>query len=245
VRVLILDDETSGRRDLRKLLEHEPDIEAIDEARDVAAAIGLTETSKPDVAFLDVRLRGETSFDYVGRLSGQEPRLVFITGYDEYAVRAFECNALDYLLKPIEPARLAETLNRIRLDVRLRRDAAGPDDAVFLRFEQTARLVPWSEISHIESRGNYTQVFTQDEASIMILRPLKEWAELVPPKMFVRTHRTTMVRIQAIRSVDFASNRQRCLVLESGASVPVSRFYWPEVKAALVAWHPTADSCLR
>lgn len=244
MKALILDDEAGGREDLRQLLAAHDDVEVVAEAEDVDAALKMTRERRPDVAFLDVRLRGETAFDYVGQLGEEKPRIVFVTAYDTYAVRGFECNALDFLLKPVLAMRLSETLDRIRNHVALQRTAPNSGDSVFLRFGQTAVLVPWREITHISSRGNYTEVYRTDRSCALILRPLKDWFILFPPDMFVRAHRTVIVRIKSIRKVDFSLDRQRILTLETGDTVPVGRSCWAEVKAALIKWHPEAGHCL-
>ena len=243
MKALMLDDEVAGREDLRKLLSQHKDVDVVAEAADVATALKLTEKLQPDLAFLDVRLRGETAFDYVGQLRSHPPKLIFVTAHDSYAVRGFECNALDYLLKPVLAARLAESLNRIRRKESLERQVAETDDSVFLRFENTARLVPWSQINTIQTHGNYTQVNLHNGDSTLILRTLKEWNTYVPKNMFVQAHRTTLVRVQAIRSVEF-KQRQRCLLIDSGITVPVSRSCWPDVRAAIIDWHPEVGGCL-
>jgi len=238
VKILILDDEAASLKAMRDLCAPHDDVEIVGEARDVERALELTRRYRPDAAFIDVRLRGETGFDYAGQLSGFEPRLIFLTAYDQYAIQAFECNAMDYLLKPVSPERLGEALYRIRRHELLKRRAASEGDAVFLRFDQAARLVPWKTISHIEAHGNYTQVFLSEGKSAMILRPLKDWLPLLPPGMFVRAHRGVIVRIHAVRSLDFSQPRQRRLLLLSGDAVSVGRAYWPDVRAAMLSWHP-------
>ena len=244
MKTLLLDDEPAGRRNLRKLLGAHGDIEIIGEVADVASALRLTEELRPDLAFLDVRLRGETAFDYVGQLLGSPPRFIFVTAHDSYAVRGFECNAMDYLLKPVLPRRLDEALHRVRADLAPRRVEPTPDDSVFLPFERTARLVAWQDVTHVESSGNYTRVHLADGDSALVLRPLKDWPPLFPKDMFVQAHRSFIVRVRSIQLVDGTEVRLRKLVLQGGAVVPVSRTCWPEVKAALLAWHPDAAQCL-
>lgn len=245
MKVLILDDEANCRRDLCQLLEGHEDLETIGEAADVAGALVWTQQHQPDVAFLDVRLRGETAFDYVGKLSETEPHLVFVTAYDEYAVRGFECNALDYLMKPVLPERLAATLERIRRHEQLERRAAEANDSVFLRFGDTARLVPWKEISRLETSGNYTRVVIDDGSNPLVLRPIKDWLALMPKGQFVQVHRNAIIRLDAIQELRFLERSRHEVVLTDGVNVAVSRGQWPELKAAIQAWHPEAEQFLR
>jgi len=243
--VLILDDEANCRRDLSQLIEAYQDVEIIGEAPDVARALELTREHRPDVAFLDVRLRGETAFDYVGQLAGHEPRLVFVTAYDEYAVRGFECNALDYLMKPVLPERLAATLERIRRHEQAERREARGSDSVFLRFGDTARLVPWTEINRLETSGNYTRVVMDDGSNPLVLRPIREWLKLVPAGQFIQVHRNAIIRLEAIRALKFLERSRHEVVLADGTALAVSRGQWPHLKAAIRAWHPEADQFLR
>jgi len=244
MKVLILDDEADGRRELRLLLSPFADVELIGEAATVAEARELTDQRQPDLAFVDVRLRGETAFDYVGQLAAVQPRLVFVTAYDNFAVRGFQCNALDYLMKPVEPELLERALERARRQESLERRVAEEDDSIFLRFENTARLVPWKAITHITAEGNYSRVHTTEAAAELVLRPLKDWLELAPGGMFVQVHRATLVRISAIKEVTAVAPKQRELSLGGEEGIPVSRNYWPSVRAALLKKHPDAAGCL-
>lgn len=244
MKVLILDDEADGRRELRLLLSPFPDVEVIGEAATVAEALDMTNQHQPDLAFIDVQLRGETAFDYVGQLAAVQPRLVFVTAYDSFAVRGFQCNALDYLMKPVEPELLEQALERARRQESLERRVAEENDSIFLRFENTARLVPWKTITHITAEGNYSRVHTAEAAAELVLRPLKDWLELAPGGMFVQVHRSTLVRISAIKEVTAVAPKQRELSLGGEEHLAVSRSYWPSVRTALLKKHPDAAGCL-
>jgi len=244
IKALILDDETAGREDLRQMLEPHDDLEVVGEAEDVATALAMTRDWKPDVAFLDVRLRGETAFDYVGQLNQEAPRIVFVTAYESYALRGFECNALDYLLKPVLEARLSETLDRIRTGTQPHRSVPGPDDSLFLPIEHVARLVPWSQIDWIQSEGNYSRAYLREGKSAAVLRTLKEWNELFPPEMFVAVNRSLFVRLHAIVAIGPDESSGRKVVLDRGAEFRISRRYWPTLKRRLVQWHPEAAQVL-
>lgn len=230
MKALIVDDEEPARVELRKLLSVHGDVEVIGESGDVEEALALTAEHGPDVCFLDVRLAGESGFDYVARVGEEGPRIVFVTAFDQHAVRAFECNALDYLLKPVRPERLAETLRRLPPVMAERAEA---EDFVFLRGPAAARFVPWAEVRRIESRGNYTTVHVADGTATTVLRTLKNWIDLAPSGQYVRVHRKTLVRRADIRELRQMAGSTRELVLGDGTIVPVGRTYWPQVQQIL------------
>ena len=232
MRCLIVDDEEPARRELLRLLSLHPEMEVVGQAADVDAAVQATNQLAPEVVFLDIQLAGETGFDYVARLVDPLPHLIFVTAHDRYAVRGFECNALDYLLKPVRPERLEETLRRLgRVDAPTSRAAI--DDVVFLKAASFARFVPWREIHHILSEGNYTRVFLNDGPALLIARPLKKWLELIPSEFFLQVHRTAIVRRDAMRDLHFAKGKRE-VILSDGSPVPVSRTHWSLLNRSMI-----------
>lgn len=227
MKALIVDDEAPARLEMRKLLSLFPDVEVTGDAADVEAALELTALHQPDVCFLDVQLAGESGFDYVARVGERGPRIVFVTAYDRYAIRGFECNAMDYLLKPVEPRRLGETLRRLPAPAP---SPAGGQDLVFLKGASTARFVPWSEVRRVESKGNYSAVHLEDGSSVLILRTLKQWMDLAPGGHFLQVHRCILIRPADVRELRLKKDGARELVLSDGESVPVGRTFWPEVQ---------------
>jgi len=231
MRCLIVDDEEPARRELQRLLSLHPEIKVVGQAADVDAALEATNRLSPEVVFLDIKLAAETGFDYVARLEEPLPHLIFVTAHDRYAVRGFECNALDYLLKPVRPERLAETLRRLgRIHTAPRRAAI--DDVVFLKAASFARFTPWREVHHILSEGNYTRVFLNDGTALLIARPLKKWLELIPDEFFVQIHRTAIVRRDAMRALNLSGGKRE-LILANGAIVTVSRSHWGSLKQSM------------
>lgn len=230
---LVVDDEPPALTEMRRLLSLYPDVEVAGEAATVARALALTASLRPDAVFLDVKLRGETGFDYVGRLTEPQPHLVFVTAYDRYAIRGFECNALDYLLKPVLPERLTETIRRLRSRTALERAPAAADDVVFIKSVKSARFVPWREVQGIESLGNYTRVHLAADPAMVVLRPLKEWLPLMPEGMFQRVHRTAVVQREAIREIRFLGGKKWELTLSNGTVAPVGRIYLPALRMIL------------
>jgi len=140
IRCLIVDDEKLAREELARLLGVHPQVEIVGEARRIDEALELTVRLQPDVVFLDIRLRGEDGFDYIHRASGSLPHIVFVTAYDEYAVRAFECHALDYLLKPVRPDRLATALQRVAGYIKVNSRARDYASLLGTRIGDPARL---------------------------------------------------------------------------------------------------------
>jgi two-component system LytT family response regulator len=232
MKILLIDDEEPARVEMRQLLSLHPEVEIVGEAADVATAVDLTSQLCPDLVFLDVQLAGETGFDYVDKVAGSGPSIVFVTAHDRFAVRGFECNALDYLLKPVHPVRLAESLSRMRSRLSLDPNA---EDTGMVRVKNGAssRVVPWHTVQHIVSSGNYTRIHFNDGHSSLMLRSLKEWLELVPAGKFLQVHRTTLVRRDAIREVLFPGDKKCEIVLEGGEIVSVSRGCLAALRATL------------
>jgi two-component system, LytTR family, response regulator len=232
MKILIVDDELLARKELRQLLVTYTDFTDIDEAGDVQTALELTCTGGPSVVFLDVQLRGESGFDYIERLQCPAPQIVFVTAYDQYALKAFECAAVDYLLKPVDPARLASTARRVKAKDK----ASSPglsDKMAVIKTGADIRLIAWTEIVHITTSGNYTKLSLRGGKSHLALRTLKEWQSLVPPGVFVQVHRSTLVQpncIQKVRQTDWG---ERELVLTDESVLPVGRHYWASLRQTL------------
>ncbi|MEO6847292.1 MAG: response regulator [Chthoniobacterales bacterium] len=230
---LIVDDEEPARLEMRRLLSLHPQINILGEASDVDAAIQITTRLKPDVVFLDVTLRGETGFDYVARAEEPLPHLVFVTAHDRYAIRGFECNAIDYLLKPIRAERLADTLERLRNRAPVHVPATDTDDTIFLKIGSCVRFVPWNEIHHVVTDGNYTRTHFMDGTSELILKPLKDWLRLAPKDGFLQIHRTTLINRKSLQEVRFFPDGRREFLLSDGSVVAVGRSFLPRIKSIL------------
>lgn len=177
---LIVDDEPFVRADLRQLLRAHPEVEVVGEAGTVAAARELIRRTEPTVVFLDIQLRGGSGFELVEEL-GPQTAIVFVTASDRHAVRAFEVNALDYLVKPVSAARLAESLARLA-----RPRAAGPlpafgeDDRIFVKHDAGQRFVAVADVVVIASVGNYSVLELRDGKQLVVRRSLNEWEASLP-----------------------------------------------------------------
>jgi two-component system LytT family response regulator len=216
LRALLIDDEPAARDDLRDMLAAHPEVTVVGEAGLLPAARTLLARDDYDLVFLDVQLRGGTGFDLAPHVR-EGAAIVFVTGFERFAVRAFEVNALDYLVKPVAAERLAATLRRLSLTVAA--SAAGTvdagegtppaplplifstDDRVFLKNDRVARLVPVTELSAIIARENYTDAVLADGSRFFLRRTLKAWEESLPADLFLRVHRTTLVNLRHIERI--------------------------------------------
>jgi len=201
LQTLIVDDERLARENLRGLLEAHEEIIIVGEARNAAEARLLIADQRPDLVFLDVQMPGGSGFDLLARLEFPPP-IIFVTAFDHYAVRAFEVNAQDYLLKPVEPERLARAIKRVG-----KRDTepcwgAGLlrcTDRVFLDTGRQAVFLGVAEIAVIEAEGNYTQVINVNGLSYLVRVPLHQWEARLPAEVFVLLDRSLLINRSHIR----------------------------------------------
>ncbi len=205
IRALVVDDERLARQELRRLLAAHPEVQVVGEASDVNEAVRLIEREQPDMVFLDVQMPGETGFDLFER-AAVGARVVFVTAHDAHALRAFDVNALDYLLKPVAPERLAATVTR------LRREAEPEDepparrftmaDFVFLPVDGRARFLRVGGIVCVLAAGDASELVTADGARGRVPRSLKAWEERLPEQQFVRIHRESIVNLQYVERIE-------------------------------------------
>lgn len=225
LRTLVVDDSRLARSELKTLLATHPEVEVVGEADDVDSAVAAIESLQPELVLLDIQMPGGSGFDVLERLA-RAPAVVFCTAYDHYAVQAFESNALDYLLKPVEPARLAQALQRVQ--DRLPESApaqAGPlaaGDPVFLRDGERCWFIEVGEISHIVIDGNYAHVHFRDQRAL-IPRSLALLEERLDPALFFRASRGVLVNLRHVRQVEPGVGEGYTLRLKGGAEVEVSR----------------------
>lgn len=232
-RTLLIDDEPLARMELRRLLQAHPGIEVTGEAGTVNDAREVLSRGGYDLVFLDVQLRGGTGFDLLDSVR-PEAEIVFVTAYDQFALRAFEVNALDYLLKPVAASRLAATLARIAGEKgeRAGGTVAGPvsaavpaggrepqrlraDDRVFLKTGHATRFVPVAAICAVRSAENYTEVVLTTGETLLVLRTLKSWEESLPEELFVRIHRQALVNLARVRKVERSGDEEVLFHLEA------------------------------
>jgi two-component system LytT family response regulator len=202
-RALIIDDEPPARKHLRRLLAEHPQIEVIGEAASVAEASEICERMRPGLLFLDVQMPRATGFDLLPKLN-PVPKIVFVTAHEEFALRAFEVNAVDYLMKPVFADRLALALKRVLNGSGLDPGADDPleaGDSIFLQDGRTLRMVPLREIICIMAEGNYSTVVLSDGKEFLIYRTLNQWERRLPNSLFVRLDRSILINLTHLLEV--------------------------------------------
>ena len=209
-KAILVDDERLARRELRSLLKDYDQIEIVGEADDLTESVKLIETLRPDVVFLDIQLRNEDGFDLHEKTS-RDFRTIFVTAFDEFAIRAFEINALDYLMKPVNPTRLATAIGRLLDDESEKEEDKTRkleiDDRFLLEMNERSHFLKISSISHIKAAGDYSDVFLKDGRHSLVEKPLAEWDVRLPEKHFTRIHRSTIINLNEIENMEMLFNR--------------------------------------
>jgi two-component system LytT family response regulator len=241
LRTLIVDDERLARKLLSEMLQSHAGIEVVGEASSVEEAVPLAARHLPHVVFLDVQMPLQSGFEllpFLGRLAVQ-PLVVFVTAHDEYAVRAFESAALDYLLKPVHPDRLARTVERLLLAAaafptpaaqpdQAREKSApsqmvarlGAEDVEVLRDGRSIRLVRPSQIRAIQTEGSYTRLLLDSDSSSMVKLPLSYWEQRLPDGLFFKASRSMLINLACAREMQTHS-RERTHLFLAGVSLPL------------------------
>jgi len=200
LKAVIVDDERLARKDLISLLKEQDNIEVVAEAADVPSAIKTISEFGPDIIFLDIQMPGESGFDLLEKLK-TDAKVIFVTAYDEYAIRAFEVNALDYLLKPVNPERLQKALERIltkeESDEQPLREL-NYEDHLFLLLDNSMRFLKVNTILHISAAGDYSEIFTNAGNKHLVLKSMKEWEDRLPHQHFCRIHRSTIINLNHV-----------------------------------------------
>ena len=228
-KAIIIDDERLARNELKKLLMDFPMIEVLDEAANAEEGIEKIDALNPDLVFLDIQMPGRTGFDMLQELD-KAPHVIFTTAYDEYALKAFEVNALDYLMKPIEPKRLADALQKMQQaeekeavsQQALQRGILTENDQVFVKDGERCWFVKLSEVRLFESVGNYAKVFFAGNKPL-ILKSLNALEERLDEKTFFRANRKHIVNLRMIDKIEPYFNGGLLLDLKGGEKIEVSR----------------------
>lgn len=249
IRVAIVDDERLGRERLRRLIAADEELELVAECRDGGSAVETLPRVVPDLLFLDVQMPGLDGFAVLERLLARTypmPLVVFVTAYDEHAVRAFDARALDYLVKPFDDQRFAETLKRARKRLRQERldaasgqmrvligndpqngtaSAAGVEarlERIALKVRDRTRVVRAADVDWIEADGVYASVHIGSDAYALRI-PMHELERRLDARRFMRVHRSAIVNLDRVREVKELSRKELELVLEDGTRVKLSR----------------------
>tara|TARA_B110000046_G_scaffold96145_1_gene103764 strand:- start:229 stop:948 length:720 start_codon:yes stop_codon:yes gene_type:complete len=227
---MIIDDERLARQEIRNLLQNFSDIEIVAETGVVEEALDLIEKENPDLLLLDIQMPGKTGFELLEELDGRAPEVIFITAYDEYALKAFEVNALDYLMKPVEEDRLRESITKIKKRIAERNESAEStsngkldiNDQVFLKDGDKCWFVELERVRLFESEGNYVRVYFMDQRPL-ILKSLNALMERLSEKNFFRASRKHIINLRWIEKVETWFNGGLLVILKDGTKVEVSR----------------------
>ncbi len=235
MKLLIVDNEAPLRKALRLMLDAEvTGITSIDEAESVQSGIASIKKNLPDVVLLDVEMEDGTGFDLLQQLGNTNFQIIFVTAHNEYAIKAFQFSAIDYLLKPVNPEALKKSIERAAQNIRnanlhgqvqvLLQQLSGiqnADKKIVLKDIDNTYFVNIKDILYCEAEGTYTKFYLVNEAPLLVSKNLKEYAMILEPAGFLRTHHSFLVNADKIKLFDKKDGG--LLVLDSGASIPISQ----------------------
>lgn len=230
MRTLIIDDERLARKEMKALLANHPEIEIIGECANAEEAREAIHAQKPDLIFLDIQMPGESGFDLIETLE-YHPAIIFVTAYDTYAIRAFEINALDYILKPVDEERLASAITKVIQqnpeatnieEIEGQEEPLRRLDRIFLKDGEKCWFVALKDIRYFESEGNYVRVFFEDHKPL-ILKSLNNLEKRLNEKEFFRINRKFIVNLKEIIHIEPWFNGGLQIKLKSGEMLEVSR----------------------
>jgi len=245
LRTIVIDDETPAREILKFYLKEHSQIEIIAECSDGFSGLKTISSLKPDLVFLDIQMPRLTGFELIEVMT-EKPAIIFTTAYDQFAIRAFELNAVDYLLKPFPPERLAEAIgkvmNRLGADkeelipasrlLEKMPEQPGPVNRIVVRKGTAINLIPVDEVKYIEAEDDYVMVH-HSTGKALKQQTMKFYEENLPSKDFVRVHRSFIVRVQEINRIEPYGKDNHIAILKSGDRLPVSRAGYKLLKEEL------------
>ena len=239
IRSVVVDDVDIMRVTLKKVLEGFPNIEIIGEASDYESAKNLINDTKPDLVFLDIDLYGLTSIDLLNEISCN-PKIIFITSHPDFAIKAFELNAVDYILKPISADRLRKAIERVNefntnsldgsvMDESQERFKA--DQIILLNFDSKLTFIKVQDINYIEAFGNYTKIYMNDGKLSITYNSIKNWEKKLPLDIFIQIHRSTVVNLINVLKIEKWTNDTGRLYLKNvDKPFEISRSYFFQIK---------------
>jgi two-component system LytT family response regulator len=231
LRALIIDDEANNREKLHNLLNnHCPEVQVMGEADGVRSGISAIREHLPDLIFLDIKMDDGSGFDLLNRFEEIDFKVIFVTAYEEYAIRAFRLSAVDYLLKPVDPDELTEAVEKanklmieeqkLRLKAVSSNIESGQHRRIVLKEGENIHLVNVGNIIHSESEGNYVRFHVKDEQPILVSRQLKEFEEILEPSGFFRVHKSHLINMAHAKRYTRADGG--FVVMDDGTSIPVA-----------------------
>ncbi|EIQ01321.1 response regulator of the LytR/AlgR family [Opitutaceae bacterium TAV1] len=218
LRAVVVDDERLARKRLRELLSHHAGIAVVDEAADAEGTIAAVKTWRPDVLFLDMELSPGNGLELLPLLPSR-PAVVFVTAWESFAVQAFEVCAFDYLLKPVHPDRLAQTVQRLQQGATPGGPAAAPapltmQDRIPLKDARTVTVAEVGRITAIRAVGAYSRVLLRDHPPVTVLRGISEWERMLPAGHFLRVDRSLILQVPLVRAIRTVSRDESLLTVE-------------------------------
>ena len=232
MKTLIIDDERLARNELRRLLENFPKIQIIGEAANADEALPMIDELEPELLFLDIQMPGKNGFELLQAIEGKAPEVIFTTAFDEYAIKAFEFNALDYLLKPVELSRLSEAIHRVEEEQHSNESnggSAGPatktlgeNDQVFVKDGEKCWFVKLGKVRLFESMGNYVRLYFDDQKPL-VLKSLNALEDRLNPATFFRANRKHIINLQWIEKIEPWFSGGLLVTLRGGDKIEISR----------------------
>jgi len=238
IQAILADDEVLARQKLRQLLRMERDVEIVGECATASETVELTRAARPDLLFLDIRMPGMDGFDIIGALAQDEhvqmPNIIFTTAYDQYALRAFDVHALDYLLKPFTAERLQSAIQRVRDHALVDEksdtlqeqsgSSSGPTTRMVFKSRGRILFLPVSEIRWISAEENYVRLCTGQETHLL-RETMTHLEERLDPRLFLRVHRSFMVNLNYVKEVRTEADGDAAVVMNDGQKIAMSRSF--------------------
>lgn len=240
IKAILVDDVEAIRSVLKKLLENFEKIVVVGEASNFEDALNLIEEETPDLLILDIDLNGLTSIDLLSKIK-YDPMIIFVTSHSDYAIKAFEHNAVDFLLKPISLDRLTKAIEKVtnKWENAQTTDASeedvetkfGPNHVILLNYENRLNFVKVHEITHIEAFGNYTKVYLSNGKMSVTYNSIRNWLNRLPEDMFIQIHRSTLVNLTAVTKIEkWANDTGRLYINDNKTPFEISRNYFFNLK---------------
>lgn len=214
IKIVLIDDERSAREELKRMLQDYPDLEIVGEAANAAKARKAISELQPDLLFLDIQMPGETGFELLESLD-TVPEIIFVTAYDQYALKAFEVSAIDYLMKPVRDERLAKAIEQFR-----RKQVSKPEPQIFIKDGNSYHLIRWSDVFLVESLDNYARLWFTDK-KVLMKTSLNQLETKLDPNLFFRANRAQIIQLRFIEKIN-QSDGQLQVVLKNKTTVEVS-----------------------
>jgi two-component system LytT family response regulator len=234
IRSLVVDDEALAREALKDILSQLDDIEIVGECSNGFEVVKEVEEKKPDLIFLDIQMPKLDGFDVAELLGEESPFIIFVTAYDEYAIRAFETHALDYLMKPVRAKRLQQALDRVREQMKLKipqttdvfirshKKQFIPTSRILVRHGLEVFIIPVEEITHIQAEDDYVRIFTSEKSYLKQER-MNSLEQTLDPQSFCRIHRSYILNIHYLSKIEPHSKDSKVAILKNKTSLPISR----------------------